>query len=296
MMRVERPFKMSSSPLATVPLVCPLDGLALTHEAGGLRCPAHHAFDLSATGYVNLLPPQHKASRDPGDSKAMVSARRRVLEAGFFAPVADLTAEAARQALVGVDRLLLVDAGCGEGDYTARITHHLRDGRPGLEVAPVGIDISKWAVLAAAKRYPEMAWVVASNKRLPVAQGSAGLICSLFGFPMWAPWADLQEPGQWVITVDAGARHLIELREIIYPSTRPQDPAAPQAARSNGYELMAETRASYGREIGDGRVLDDILEMTPHGHKISPAARARVQDLSGLGLTFDAVVRTFRRR
>ena len=96
--------------------------------------------------------------------------------------------------------------------------------------------------------------------------------------------------------MDAGARHLIELREIIYPSTRPQDPAAAQAAQSNGYELMAETRASYGREIGDWRILDDILEMTPHGHKISPAARARVQGLSGLGLTFDAIVRTFRRQ
>ena len=57
---------MSSSPLAAVPLVCPLDGLALTHAAGALRCPAHHAFDLSAAGYVNLLPPQHKASREPG--------------------------------------------------------------------------------------------------------------------------------------------------------------------------------------------------------------------------------------
>ena len=288
-------FKMSSSPLAAVPLICPLDGLALRPEAGCLRCAAHHAFDLSAAGYVNLLPAQHKASREPGDSKAMVSARRRVLEAGLFSPVADLTAEAAHQALVGVDHLLLMDAGCGEGDYTARITHQLRDGRRDLQVVPVGVDISKWAVLAAAKRYPDMAWVVASNRRLPVAQGSAGLICSLFGFPMWAPWSDLQEPGQLVITVDAGARHLIELRDIIYPSTRAQDPPRPEAARSSGYELIAETRASYVREIGDWRVLDDILEMTPHGHKISPAARAQIQDVPSLRLTFDAIVRTFRR-
>jgi len=43
-----------------------------------------HSFDIASQGYANLLPVQHKRSRDPGDSKEMVAARRRFLTAGFY--------------------------------------------------------------------------------------------------------------------------------------------------------------------------------------------------------------------
>lgn len=35
-----------------------------------------------------MLPVQNKRSRDPGDSKEMVAARRRFLNAGFYQPIA----------------------------------------------------------------------------------------------------------------------------------------------------------------------------------------------------------------
>jgi 23S rRNA m(1)G-745 methyltransferase (EC 2.1.1.51) len=73
---------MSALPFTA--LACPLDGAPLQRQGGSLRCPEGHCFDLAAQGYVNLLPVQNKRSLDPGDSKEMVAARRRFLEAGHY--------------------------------------------------------------------------------------------------------------------------------------------------------------------------------------------------------------------
>jgi 23S rRNA (guanine745-N1)-methyltransferase len=283
------------NPFINVPLVCPLDALLLTQNGRSLSCSNHHVYDVAASGYINLLLPQFKASREPGDSKAMVSARGRILDDGLFSPLADLVGQIVTRVAGNAKRLILVDAGCGNGYYTAETTRHLQDVNPAMEIIPVGFDISKWAVAAAAKRYPDIAWVVASNKRLPLEQGRADLITSLFGFPMWPEWGRHQSPGQFVIVVDAGARHLIELREIIYPSVSAKEPLVPEAAHENGYELVSEDWARYTRDIAGADVLDDILEMTPHGRKIASAARELVRKLAFLQVSFDLVVRVYRR-
>ena len=61
-------------------LACPLDGEPLQRDGAAWRCTAGHSFDIARQGYTNLLPVQHKRSRDPGDSKEMVarSEERRV--------------------------------------------------------------------------------------------------------------------------------------------------------------------------------------------------------------------------
>lgn len=52
-------------------------------------CPQRHQFDMAKEGYVNLLPVQHKRSRDPGDSAEMMQARRAFLDAGHYQPLRD---------------------------------------------------------------------------------------------------------------------------------------------------------------------------------------------------------------
>ena len=63
-------------------LACPLDGAPLRRNDSTWRCAAGHSFDIASQGYTHLLPVQKKRSRDPGDSKEMVAARRRFLNAG----------------------------------------------------------------------------------------------------------------------------------------------------------------------------------------------------------------------
>ncbi|TQV70271.1 putative RNA methyltransferase [Denitrobaculum tricleocarpae] len=285
------------SPLNAIPFVCPLDGQPLMPGAGSLVCAGGHSFDISARGYINLLPVQFKKSRDPGDSKSMVAARRRVLDAGLFDPLADAVCGLAFEefAARGQEETLLVDAGCGEGFYTARLAADLRNRMGDAAPKILGADISKWAVMAAAKRSKDLAWVVASNKRLPLVQGTVTGITSLFGFETWPDWAALQRSGQFVLVVDAGPRHLIELREIIYPTLQVHAPPRHEAATANGYELMGETVSRFEASVPNAELLMDLLEMTPHGRKSTGAARDRVAAMTGLSLTLDAVIRKYRR-
>lgn len=278
--------------LRRIPFECPLDGLRLEVGARTLTCAGGHSFDVSAQGYVNLLPVQFKASRDPGDSRPMVDARRRVLDAGLFDPLANAAARIVGDHMAsGGHEALLVDAGCGDGFYTARLASALPQPNPLV----LGIDISKWAVSAAAKRHRHIAWAVASNKRLPVRRGSAAMITSLFGFETWQVWAGLQSSGQLVMVVDPGPLHLIELREIIYESVRTHDAPRNESALASGYSLIAESGVRFGAVAEGGGILGDILEMTPHGHKITAAARASVHSLDRLELTIDALIRVYRR-
>jgi 23S rRNA (guanine745-N1)-methyltransferase len=108
---------------------CPIDGTALetglvTAPGQPWRCVNGHSFDIARDGYCNLLVVQHKASRDPGDTAEMVAARRRVLDSGIYAALADHVA-ASVSALAGNPRspapFRIVDAGCGEGYYLARL-------------------------------------------------------------------------------------------------------------------------------------------------------------------------------
>ncbi len=286
------------SPLNAIPFVCPLDGQPLVPGAGALVCASGHSFDISARGYINLLPVQFKRSRDPGDSKSMVAARRRVLGAGLFDPLADAVCGIAYEefAARGEEETLLVDAGCGEGFYTARLAADLRNRMGDATPKVLGADISKWAVMAAAKRSKHVAWVVASNKRLPLIPGTVTAITSLFGFETWPDWAALQNSGQFVLVVDAGPRHLIELREIIYPTLQVHAPPRHEAATANGYELMSETASRFEARVPNAELLMDLLEMTPHGRKSTAEAQERLRAMTSLSLSVDAVIRKYRRR
>ncbi|EOM3168676.1 putative RNA methyltransferase, partial [Escherichia coli] len=53
---------------------CPLCHQPLSREKNSYICPQRHQFDMAKEGYVNLLPVQHKRSRDPGDSAEMIQA------------------------------------------------------------------------------------------------------------------------------------------------------------------------------------------------------------------------------
>jgi 23S rRNA (guanine745-N1)-methyltransferase len=66
---------------------CPLCHAPPTRSGNSYLCPQRHQFDQAKEGYVNLLPVQHKRSRDPGDSAEMMQARRAFLDAGHYQPL-----------------------------------------------------------------------------------------------------------------------------------------------------------------------------------------------------------------
>ena len=68
-------------------LICPICKSALKSSEKTYRCESNHSFDIAKEGYVHLLPVQKKNSKNPGDSKEMINARRAFLENGHYTPL-----------------------------------------------------------------------------------------------------------------------------------------------------------------------------------------------------------------
>jgi len=75
--------------------ICPLCRSELVQDGKQWRCGQNHSFDQAKEGYVNLLPVQKKNSRDPGDNKQMMQARRAFLNAGYYQALSDRVNELA---------------------------------------------------------------------------------------------------------------------------------------------------------------------------------------------------------
>src|SRR5580698_7818261 len=122
--------------------------LALVREQRRLVCPLGHSFDVARSGYINLLQPQDRRSKQPGDTVAAVTARRRLHDSGISAPLLNAIAETVDASR----RDVVLDAGCGGGFYLGSLARQI-----GCDAH--GIDISIPAVDAAARRYPECEWI-----------------------------------------------------------------------------------------------------------------------------------------
>lgn len=272
-------------------LRCPLDQLPLEQQDNSLRCGNLHSFDIARQGYVNLLAAQDKRSRDPGDSKAMIAARHDFLERSFYQPIAAQLNQLC-EPLLGAGTSI-VDAGCGEGYYLQQLLQHLEaSGKP--LPAVLGFDISKWAVQAAARRFAAT-WLVASNRQIPLAAESVDVALSLFGFPDFHAFARILKPGATLLLVSAGPRHLLELREVIYPEVRQSTADHTEAAAAAGFAAATRSELSYKIEAMPQTAIGQLLAMTPHLFRASSEGKLKAAALTELSLSvevvFDVLVR-----
>jgi 23S rRNA (guanine745-N1)-methyltransferase len=271
-------------------LACPLDGTPLQREASTWCCASGHSFDIASQGYTNLLPVQNKRSRDPGDSKEMIAARRRFLAAGFYQPIAAAVSRAVLADVPADASISCLDAGCGEGYYLGQLAAAVGDQKT---LALLGLDISKWAVLSAAKQDKRVNWVVGSNANLPVLPGTLDRVLCMFGFPVYAEFARVLKPGGLLLQVDAGPDHLRELREIIYPNLKPE--RLPDLQVPPGFSRLPTETVRFSIELTNAGQIADLLTMTPHLYRASAEGRAQAAALTALSLSVDVRLTGFER-
>ena len=156
---------------------CPACGGALERRESALVCQKGHSFDVARQGYVHLLPVKQMHAKVPGDTKQMVDARRRFLALGHYDAFRDTLRRLVSEHLPQGGTVL--DAGCGEGFYTAALAEAAleKNGRT------AGIDISKFAVKAAAGRHKGIDFAVASLFHIPCAAESPALWHMMFSKP-----------------------------------------------------------------------------------------------------------------
>jgi len=217
--------------------------LPLVREERRLVCPRGHSFDIARSGYANLLQPQDRRSKQPGDTAKAVAARRRLHDRGVTEPL-----------LRGISEILapssgdtVLDAGCGDGFYLGRMAE-----ATGLEA--YGVDISIPAVDAAARRYPRCDWVVANADRfVPYADRSFSVVMSITARMNAAEFRRVLRDGGRLLVALASPEDLVELRGVGRDRVE-----RTVETFAEGFSLVARQRVSTVADL-DAAGVEDVL-------------------------------------
>ena len=225
-----------------------------------LRCPAGHSFDLAKEGYAHLLPVQKKRTHDPGDSKEMVAARARFLQAGYYAPFGQALARLCCQAAQAQGKPLhILDMGCGEGYYSRCVAQALEDS--GLAYELIGLDIAKPAVRRAARLAPVgCSYAVASSFASPVRTGWADVVLNVFSPFAREEFLRVLRPGGLLLYAVPGPMHLFGLKQVLY-DTPYQNPE--QQVEYPGFAPAGEVQVQDHIRV-EGEAVQDLFAMTPY--------------------------------
>lgn len=239
-------------------LLCPVRDCQkpLVREQRRLHCVSGHSFDVARSGYVNLLQPQDKKSKDPGDSAAAVAARRRLHDLGITAPLRAAISELLQ--IKSTDEVL--DVGCGDGFYLGN-----------LECKAHGVDISIPAIDAASKRYPACEWIVANADRgLPYSDSSFSTVISITARMNSSEFRRvLQQDGKLLVAIPA-PDDLIELR-----GAGRERVGRTIEAFAAGFEVISTSRASTTADL-DAPSVEDVLLAIYRPMQAQPAVASRV--------------------
>lgn len=267
-------------------LRCPLEASQLKFNGVSVVCKHGHRFDVARQGYVNLLGPKDKRSKDPGDSKEMVSARVAFLNANFFQALGDACLDITLEhcSRIADDQITLMDAGCGDGYYLHYIQKKLLNNKR-KQAMLVGFDISKWAVQRSARRC-DGTWFVGSNRRIPMANASIDLLFDIFGFPDYSSFLKVLAPQGRLVRLTPGDSHLIQLRKIIYPNIKPR---SERTTHPETFRVVSDNRITYEITVGL-KDLNNLLMMTPHMFRSTPERQQKALSHDELSLTVDVII------
>lgn len=277
-------------------LICPVCGESLEETEHSYICGGgrgkRHCFDRGASGYVNLaFVKGHRAVS--GDPPEAVRSRTEFLERGYYLPAADMIAELADEYC---PRGLFVDAGCGEGYYSVRLANKER--------SVFGADLSKYAADRASKRAAAAGvreycrFAVASVYELPLADGSADAVLSMFSPCAAEENSRVLKPGGVLIVGCAGERHLFELKAAVYDTPTVNEERADLPSADAGLEPVTIKHLSYTMSFGEdsGDDVRRLFGMTPYKYRTSAADMERLAAIRRLDCTADFEFRVYRKK
>lgn len=273
-------------------LICPVCGGRLRQNEHSYCCEKHHTYDISRSGYVNLLTANSKHSKMPGDDKLMVEARRKFLEQGYYAPLA--------RAVGGIlteicqdqkwQSPAILDIGCGEGYYTALTAESLKES--GVVPSITGVDISKVALDKAAKRCKKAVFAVASAFHLPIADAGCHIAMNLFAPYCGEEILRVLKPQGRLLLVIPGEGHLWELKQAVYD--QPYKNQVKDFALE-GFLLERHDHIGGDMHLRCREDIANLFKMTPYYYKTSAENQRRLDRLDTLSVRMEFEVLTYRK-
>lgn len=260
---------------------CPVCKKPLQRQERQYRCKSGHSFDIARSGYVNLLLDNGQGRH--GDDKKMVAARSAFLEKGFYRPLCDKTVELCIQyAAEGGE---LADCGCGECYYTAAVAQR-------VPMRVYGIDISKAALAAGARRSCALTLAVASSKALPFADAGLDIVLNLFSPLQAEEFYRVLKPGGILIRAVPLKEHLIQLKQCIYE--KPYENKI-EDRQISGFSIQQEHELRYSFTLCSQEEVMELFQMTPYYYKTGRGDQAKAAALNGLTCTAAFGLLAYRR-
>ena len=261
-------------------VICPnCKQVLFKKNAKSFCCKNGHCFDIAKEGYVNLVLPNKKKSKSPGDDKEMVVSRANFLNSGFYVKLAKEVNKIVNSCLKSED--IILDAGCGTGYYLEQI-----DG----DYFKIGIDVSKEAIRYAAKHDKNIFYAVASIFDLPILNNSIDCILNIFAPKPNDEFLRILKPNGVVVEVIPGKNHLIELKKVLY-----QEPHYNKEDVKEYNLECEETRQLKYKLTLNNEELMELFKMTPYNYKTTAQDVEKLKGIEEFVITCDFIIKVWRR-
>ena len=155
------------------------------------------------------------------------------------------------------------------------------------------MDLSKHALRRAAKRQGSIEFAVASVYDLPVADQQIDLLVNCFSPLALEEFLRVLRPGGLYCYVVPGARHLWELKQVLYDTPYPNEEKETPYPGLSYQELQAVDGTI---PLPDTQAILDLFQMTPYFWKTPRQGALRLAGLPQLDTTISFRIHVFRKQ
>lgn len=252
-------------------------------ELKSIICKNNHTYDFAKQGYLNFLsgPSNIKYGRELFESRQQI-----ISGEGFFEPLTEKIIELIYKHFPNKNPLHMIDIGCGEGSHLAHITETLSH-----ETVSVGIDISKEAIMEAAKHYEEFIWTVADLVRTPFKQEQFDIILNILSPTNNTEFNRILKETGCIIKVIPGAGYLKEIREYLFKD-KPGETYSNQPVLEHfkdNFSLVEEENITYTKTL-EQEALQALIQMTPLAWDMNQEEKAYFSSLETAEFTVDLTI------
>ncbi|MGL6130197.1 MAG: putative RNA methyltransferase [Fusobacteriaceae bacterium] len=274
-------------------IICPICKKDLKREEKRYICEDNHSFDISKQGHANLLLSNQKNSKNPGDNREMVQSRKNFLEKENYSGISDRVNEILKSNLVEERAIDILDIGCGEGYYTGRLKKYLDSH--GIKNSITAIDISKEAVIAGAKSYKGIDWIVGSATSLPIKDESLDFIICMFAKIDPIEFKRTLKKGGKLLIVSTGENHLEEMKEVVYESVKKDFYLPAEDESLKIFNHKSSVTHNYITEIKGKETIQDLFNMTPYRWRSPREGIERLFNLESLKTKIEVTIDIFEK-
>lgn len=265
-------------------IICPVclskfkDEKPLEDKGSFAACKNNHTFDRAKQGYINLA---LSATDKSGDNKNMVLSRTEFLNKGYY----DILAEKLCEIIKNYNIKHLTDACCGEGYFTNKIKNFLYDNKKTFDIS--AFDLSKPAIINAAKHYKDILFFVANISSIPIESNSVNCLLHLFAPVNSVEFCRILSPDGVFIHVMPAKRHLWQLKEILYESPYENDE---NTDILSDFNIAEQIKINSSIKIQYSEDIIHLFEMTPYAFRTPKQGKTRLESLTSIETDIEFII------